>query len=293
MEDYESFEKMPIWGFFARPSSLKRGKMKRKLLAGLAVGVMMFGVSVVGATPIITNGLVAAYEFNGNADDSSGNGNNGTVNGATLTTDRNGNADSAYYFNNGAYINVANTDPLKLGNELTISTWINFSGGNQNPRIISFGADNYYGYEILTIGTGNQRMIAAGIYSGSIASTNTLSSDSWHQVVLTAGSGVLSLYIDGILDHTTSFSPVTPNYSVPFDIGRKSIYAYDYFGGKLDDIFIYNRTLSSDEITTLYTGGAPVPPPVTTKVPVMNGLWLIPSVLTGLYLLRRRKKPSA
>lgn len=45
-----------------------------------------------------TNGLVAWYPFNGSANDESGNGNNGTVNGANLTTDRDGNANSAYDF---------------------------------------------------------------------------------------------------------------------------------------------------------------------------------------------------
>ncbi|MBK7031388.1 MAG: hypothetical protein IPH45_20325 [Bacteroidales bacterium] len=48
---------------------------------------------------IPTNGLSAWYPFNGNANDLSGNGNDGTVNGATLTTDRFGNPNSAYSFN--------------------------------------------------------------------------------------------------------------------------------------------------------------------------------------------------
>ena len=45
-----------------------------------------------------TNGLVGWWPFNGNANDESGNGNHGTVNGATLTAGRNGNANSAYDF---------------------------------------------------------------------------------------------------------------------------------------------------------------------------------------------------
>ena len=48
----------------------------------------------------LQNGLVAFYPFCGNANDESGNGNNGTVNGATLTTDRFGNLNSAYSFSN-------------------------------------------------------------------------------------------------------------------------------------------------------------------------------------------------
>ena len=47
----------------------------------------------------LKDGLVAYYPFNGNANDESGNGNNGTVNGATLTTDRFGNTNKAYSFN--------------------------------------------------------------------------------------------------------------------------------------------------------------------------------------------------
>jgi hypothetical protein len=48
-----------------------------------------------------TSGLVGWWPFNGNANDESGNGNNGTVNGATLTSDRNGNANKAYNFDGG------------------------------------------------------------------------------------------------------------------------------------------------------------------------------------------------
>ncbi|MCU0468850.1 MAG: metal-binding protein ZinT [Arcicella sp.] len=47
----------------------------------------------------LKNGLVACYPFNANANDATGNGNNGTVNGATLTTDRFGKVNSAYNFN--------------------------------------------------------------------------------------------------------------------------------------------------------------------------------------------------
>jgi hypothetical protein len=47
-----------------------------------------------------SNGLVGWWPFNGNANDESGNGNNGTVNGATLTADRFGNSNASYYFAN-------------------------------------------------------------------------------------------------------------------------------------------------------------------------------------------------
>ena len=53
----------------------------------------------ISSLPIPTNGLVAWYPFNGNANDSSGNGNNGTVHNATLSADRFNNPNSAYSFN--------------------------------------------------------------------------------------------------------------------------------------------------------------------------------------------------
>ncbi|MGK5093982.1 hypothetical protein WDW89_18465 [Deltaproteobacteria bacterium TL4] len=62
------------------------------------------------SSSIPTNGLVAYYPFNGNANDESGNWNNGTVNGATLTTDRHGNANKAYSFDGADdYINIPDT----------------------------------------------------------------------------------------------------------------------------------------------------------------------------------------
>jgi hypothetical protein len=58
----------------------------------------------------LNDGLVAYYPFNGNANDKSGNGNHGTVHGATLTEDRFGNADSAYNFDGVYdYIEIKNT----------------------------------------------------------------------------------------------------------------------------------------------------------------------------------------
>jgi hypothetical protein len=60
--------------------------------------------SATGLPSNLQQGLVGYWPFNGNANDESGNGNHGTVNGATLTTDRFGNAGKAYSFETGNYI---------------------------------------------------------------------------------------------------------------------------------------------------------------------------------------------
>ncbi len=74
---------------------------------------------------IPTNGLVAWYPFNGNANDESGNGNHGVVSGATLTTDRFGNANSAYHFDGvDDFMRLVKSDTADFSNGFTISFWV-------------------------------------------------------------------------------------------------------------------------------------------------------------------------
>jgi hypothetical protein len=85
-----------------------------------------------------TDGLVGWWPFNGNANDESGNGNDGVVNGATLTEDRFGNVDKAYYFSSsGCATRIdATINTTSVNSGLTISIWLNRAGiGCLNPRV--------------------------------------------------------------------------------------------------------------------------------------------------------------
>ena len=74
-----------------------------------------------------TNGLVGWWPFNGNANDESGNGNHGTVNGATLTSDRNVKENSAYDFHgDNDYIDISTTNGNFNNQQYTISLWYKF-----------------------------------------------------------------------------------------------------------------------------------------------------------------------
>ena len=91
------------------------------MIVGLGLGLNAY------SQPFLTNGLVAYYPFNGNANDATGNGNNGTVHGAVLTTNRFGDVNSAYLFDgNSAYIETAR--PLPDMQSATFSVWINVPG---------------------------------------------------------------------------------------------------------------------------------------------------------------------
>jgi hypothetical protein len=89
--------------------------------------LLCFGTFASAQVPsyVPTNGLVGWWPFNGNANDESGNGNHGTVNGATLAADRFGNAGKAYSFDGSDLITVLNNSSLNIqpSNGFSVSIW--------------------------------------------------------------------------------------------------------------------------------------------------------------------------
>ena len=106
--------------------------MKNLLITAVTIfglATITFGQTVPSYLP--TNGLISYWPFTGNANDMTGNVNNGTVNGATLTTDRFGNVNSAYYFNNNSEIRIFNSSSLaNFTDKYTISAWVDITAFN-------------------------------------------------------------------------------------------------------------------------------------------------------------------
>jgi hypothetical protein len=115
--------------------------MKTRVFTVCVVVFLFCGITHAG----LSDGLVAYYPFNGNANDESGNGHNGIVNGtgATLTNDRFGNANKAYSFNGtGSYIRVNVNTADWFYNDFSITVWVNFKNfTNTYPQII--WSENY------------------------------------------------------------------------------------------------------------------------------------------------------
>lgn len=110
-------------------------------------------------TQIPTNGLVAYYSFNGNANDESGNGNHGIVHGATSTSDKFSNPNSAYWFDGiDDYIQL----PISIidGQEGTISCWIQIADTIYNNAIFGTGdttnSHSTFGFYVCTQDTKNE-----------------------------------------------------------------------------------------------------------------------------------------
>ena len=106
--------------------------------------LFIFTLNVFSQVPnyVPTNGLVGYWPFNGNANDESGNGNNGTVNGATLTTDRFGNANSAYSFDGVDDYIQTNYTGISGSNSRSFSLWYFTNAFGPSQTLLSYGLDD-------------------------------------------------------------------------------------------------------------------------------------------------------
>lgn len=213
-----------------------------------------------------TSSLVAYYPFNGNANDESNFGNHGTVNGATLTTDKDGNPDSAYAFDGiDNFIQIPHSSSLDItGNELTVSMWLyndNPDASNTWKGISKGGYDLGNGYELLFTNypTSNGKTslnIGSGGYFTS--SFNTYSNQ-WMMLTGTFNNGVGKVYINGIEQpYTTQGSISLAASTSDLFIGtRNPANNYDGFvKGKIDEVRIYASALTDAEVLNLYNSSA-------------------------------------
>ena len=203
---------------------------------------------------IPTQGLVAAWLFDGSAIDASGNGNNGTVNGATLASDRFGSSNKAYYFGGNATIQ-GSTSSFNFGTgPFSISVWIktNSTSGGGILTTHDAASAKYSNVGIYIAGS-NLGFADIDINNGAGSATNfngrKLTDSQWHQILVIRTGATAKLYVDGVLDFTDNLTQ-NPNNSTTFIIG--SSYNTAYFTGTIDDIRVYNRTLTDTEIGLLY-----------------------------------------
>ncbi len=226
-------------------------------------------VRCVKDTPITTlnNGLVAYYPFNGNANDESGNGNNGVVNGATLTTDRFGNSGKAYSFDgvndyitsNTSFLDVSLSHSISIWWKSTDSTKINQTLFNTGPHTLENCAFHYITTNPnppynLVFGLGNGQ---GGWIVGGEINTTPPTSQQWHHFVWRKENPfVWSFYFDGlqIYSFTSSSNVGSILANIRFGAENNGFPGGGAnFNGYLDDIRIYNRALTQAEISYLAT----------------------------------------
>jgi len=231
--------------------------MKKIILSMFLLGALL---NVTAQVPnyVPSNGLVGWWPFSGNANDQSGNGLNGTVTGATLITDRFGNANSAYSFNGlNNSISVPHVSALNFTSH-SISFWYFRSNvATATQVVLSKGRDINTGTFVFYNGPNESYNInGSSTLSGNVIGTLVLGN--WENRIVTydATANSLKLFINGVLANANlSVSPFSANNTSSLTFGMHSFTSIPYFfNGKLDDIGIWNRALTQQEITNLYNG---------------------------------------
>jgi len=232
--------------------------------AGSAAGRASGASNTVNVTllSVPTTDLVAYFPFNGNANDASGYTHNGTVSGATLTTDRFGNGSKAYYFSGSpSTINVGAIPEITSGSNWTVSFWMNtdvvenyrnpldFSyistGNNQGPRF-ELSLDGNFSFASGIGGVSGETYAVLRIQ-------NHITVGHWSHVIGMRDGNILRFYIDNVEvgnQTTTLWPPTFTNLVIGHGFTTSEINRW--FKGSVDDIRVYKRALTSQEIDTLY-----------------------------------------
>jgi len=216
-------------------------------------------------------GLVAYYPFNGNANDASGNGNTATPVNCHFVANRFGVISNSVLLNSDSCI----TTPLFSPNKPlsgTISLWLNYDGHSTGPYITganvwsATSSCNDFAFFLRD----SVPYIWAKVndcYSGSqYIGGNALNANSYYHIVVSWNTNGTVLYLNGIEVGSTN-NPFQTGSTTPLGFGNFQNVALPngYFGGNLEDIRVYNRALSSDEVARLYAMEADVP--VITQQP--------------------------
>ena len=221
----------------------------KNLLLTIAATLGMTAFTMAQNVPnyVPLNGLVGWWPFNGNANDESGNGNNGAVNGATLTSDRFGNSNKAFTFDGiNDFIEVTSNSNLENLNSFSISLWYKI---NQWEQIGS----NFWFATIEKPASYSLQLKKISLDSASVALTDIYHNEfTWNNLVITFANNIQKTYSNGVLMDSISNSFNSSNQSIFF--GKDPGGILEYTNGLLDDIGFWNRALTQQEITDLYNG---------------------------------------
>jgi len=204
-----------------------------------------------------TEGLAAYYSFENDVNDSSGNGNNGTIVGDPVFVEGPAGYGTALEFNGDDYIDCGNGDSLQIQDAITISFWFNVvafentwegflakgDSAYRASRGDGTGDATHMGISGTTAGGGNGWFNGVTLVTGGV----------WHHFAGTYDGAEARIYIDGVLDATTEATGQINLNDFNFSIGENLEATGRFLHGKLDEVMLYNRALS--ELEVMYLAG--------------------------------------
>lgn len=222
----------------------------------------------------IEKGLITYFPFNENANDESQNNHNGVVNGASLTSDINDNPKSAYYFDGkDDYIQIKNHSDFN-SNEMTISLWFKKDKSTTGPSymdrrvkgLIFMGRDTdgrNRRFDISLWQPKSPYYIQASTCNGierSVGSIGDITDEKWYHVVFSFDNDSLQVYKNGERTGASKVKNGVAKIADDIVFGKVSMNSERnrYFDGKIDEVRIYNRVVSEEEVKMLFDLNRPV-----------------------------------
>ena len=246
----------------------------KKVLAALFAVALGLNLSAQVPNYVPTEGLVAWYPFNGNANDESGNGNDGVAENVTAEFDRFGNVNGAFGFQGQNCCGqpdelvqqvVIENSIINLGGDYSVSAWF-LSSNIEKYQQCLFNSIPHTGFvveynnehapDVTTVGLGPGNAYWNTLYQHGPFADYT--ENQWYQVVFVKQNANFHLYIDGALDweSTYGFADV---YNLEVGIRFGSIGGgHQIMNGSLDDCGIWNRALTEEEVLALYNTDPPI-----------------------------------
>ncbi len=204
----------------------------------------------------------AYFSFNGNANDLSEVENDGLVSGATPISDRNNVEQQAYQFD-GVDDQIKGTWNQPFSSELTMTAWFQSPGGGKgNPRIVEMSDTSGHYQHSSAIAYGRDGSLrawtACAITGKRIASVDysqiNYNDNQWHHVVYTYDGSYGKLYVDGELKIISNLETCSDLYDgETFVIGSYYPNTNHTFLGKIDDVKIYDRFMTAEEIGIIFS----------------------------------------
>jgi len=216
--------------------------MKKFFVLSIIMTLLCGFTRVSGQTNLGT-GLIAWYPFNGNAKDSSGNGHNGIVNNAKPATDRFGKSKHAYFCDGSkkAITVLALSDYKAQG--ATISLWIKTNKKGAALQLVSGAIGTLY-LNVHKKGSFIADFDGVLTHITSIDGTDTVTTGNWVNVTATNDGSTTRLYVNGELQK--SYPEKLSAGGSNLIIGNKG------YVGSIDDLRIYDRAITADEVAAIY-----------------------------------------
>ena len=268
------------------PSTAYRYRVRAVDASGNLSGYSAGAEATTATAPPTPPGLVGAWAFAEGAGtttaDSSGNGNAGTLAGASWTTlGRYGNALS--FNGTNSTVRVADSASLDLTTAMTLSAWIEPTASQNGWRtILQHEADAYF--LNASNSDGPLRPSGGGTLGGNtqyLSGPSANPVNAWTYVALTYDGATMRLFINGTQVSSRAASGPIQTTNSPLWIGGNSPYG-EYFQGLIDEARVYNRALTQAEIQSdMNTAIVPATPDTTP-----------PSAPTGLSATRGQRQPD-